>query len=119
LSPKEAEKYHESGGGFYDWYISQTQQFGQQIKTPHSNSNTTSALRYLTNESMFDLPSSSNNSTGNMYKQLVILNRDDIHRKRIVEIMMKEDFIFLEPSPSDEMITTSLSSGNGSMTSSY
>ena len=68
---------------------------------------------------MFDLPSSSNNSTGNMYKQLVILNRDDIHRKRIVEIMMKEDFIFVEPSPSDEMITTSLSSGNGSMTSSY
>lgn len=95
LSSKEAEKYHESGGGFYDWYIDQTQQLGRPIKTPDSN--TTSALRYLTNESMFDLPSSSNSSTGNMYKQLMILNREDIHRKRIVEIMMKEDFIFVEP----------------------
>jgi hypothetical protein len=116
LSSKEAEKYHESGGGFYDWYIGQTQQLGRQIKTPDSN--TTSALRYLTNESMFDLPSS-NNSTGNMYKQLVILNRENIHRKRIVEIMMNEDFIFLETCPSDEMITTSLASGNGLITSLY
>lgn len=67
---------------------------------------------------MFDLPSS-NSTTGTMYKQLVILNRADIQRKRIVEIMMKEDFIFIEPSPSDETIITSLSSGNGSLTGSY
>lgn len=123
LSSKEAEKYHDSGGGFYDWYIDETQHSShtehhhQQIET--YGCNTVSAIRYLTNESMFDLPSSFNNSAGNMYKQLVILNRSDIHRKRIVEIMMKEDFIFLEPSPSDETITTSLSSGNGSITSLY
>jgi hypothetical protein len=32
--------------------------------------------------------------------------------------MMKEDFIFIEPSPSDDRIIRSLSSGNGSLTSS-
>ena len=121
LSSKEAQKYHDSGGGFYDWYIDETQhstetEYHRQIET--SGCNTRSAIRYLTNESMFDLPSS-NSATGNMYKQLVILNQSDIHRKRIVEIMMKEDFIFLEPSPSDETIITSLSSGNGSITGSY
>lgn len=124
LSSKEAQKYHDSGGGFYDWYIDQTQSqhdaehHHDDRQTETSGCNTRSAIRYLTNESMFDLPSS-NSTTGTMYKQLVILNRADIQRKRIVEIMMKEDFIFIEPSPSDETIITSLSSGNGSLTGSY
>jgi len=106
LSAKELDKYHNSGGGFYDWYIE-----NMKKKEPVS---TTSAIAYLTNESMFDVSSSRDDG----YKQLVILNREDIHRKRIVEIMMKEDFIFIETSPSDETIIQSLSSGNGSLTSS-
>ena len=69
---------------------------------------------------MFDATSSASlhNSANNQYKQLVILNRSDIHRKRIIEIMMKEDFIFIQPSPSDDVIIESLSSGNGSLSSS-
>ena len=55
---------------------------------------------------------------GNQYKQLLVLNRDNIHRKRIIEIMTKEDFIFIDSSPSDEVIIQSLSSGNGSLSSS-
>jgi hypothetical protein len=54
----------------------------------------------------------------NQYKQLLVLNRDNIHRKRIIEIMTKEDFIFIDSSPSDEVIIQSLSSGNGSLSSS-
>ena len=63
---------------------------------------------------MFDISS----KPDNQYKQLVILNRNNIQRKRIVEIMMKEDFIFIEPEPSDEVIIRSLSSENGSLSSS-
>jgi hypothetical protein len=65
---------------------------------------------------MFDV--SSIISGNPYYKQLVVLNRDNIQKKRIVEIMTKEDFIFIEPSPSDETIMKSLSSGNSSLSSS-
>lgn len=132
LTSKELQKYHDSGGGFYDWYSEQNTKTSTTTKTMKTNpkrsepnqidasgNTTTSAITYLTNESMFDLSSSSGNSgNNNGYKQLVVLNREDIHRKRIVEIMMKEDFIFIEPSPSDKDIIKSLSCGNGSLTSS-
>ena len=131
LSSKETQKYHDSGGGFYDWY-------SEQSTTTNTNTNTntkrteprqtdvsgnpitaTGAIIYLTNESMFDISSNNGSGSGNHeYKQLVVLNREDIHRKRIIEIMMKEDFIFIESSPSDEVIMKTLSSGNGSLTSS-
>jgi len=62
--------------------------------------------------------SSSTASENSQYKQLVVLNRDDIQRQRIVEIMMKEDFIFVAPLPSDKTIIQSLSSGKGSISSS-
>lgn len=127
LSSKETQKYHDSGGGFYDWYseqISTTSSKTTMTKRTEprqidASGSITSAITYLTNESMFDISSNgSGGSTNNGYKQLVVLNREDIHRKRIVEIMMKEDFIFIEPSPSDEDIIKSLSSGKGSLTSS-
>lgn len=105
LTSKEKEKYHNSGGGFYDWYL-------DQQKEPHRI--TKSAIIYLSNESMFD----TNTNTDTFYKQLVVLNRDNIHKQRIIEIMTKEDFIFVESSPSDESIIKSLSSGTSSLTSS-
>lgn len=105
LSPKELEKYHNSGGGFYDWYVYQ-----------HQQSVSSSAITYLSNESMFDVSSFTNRNP--YYKQLLVLNRDNIQKKRIVEIMTKEDFIFIEQSPSDETIMKSLSSGNSSLSSS-
>jgi hypothetical protein len=108
LTPKETNLYHESGGGFYDWYAS------QQISPPPPLHKQVSAITYISNEAMFDISSKSDNQ----YKQLVILNRNNIQRKRIVEIMMKEDFIFIEPEPSDEVIIRSLSSENGSLSSS-
>ena len=113
LTQKEAKIYHESGGGFYDWYSE------QQQKTTGAAANI-STITYISNESMFDATSSASlhNSANNQYKQLVILNRSDINRKRIIEIMMKEDFIFIQPSPSDDVIIESLSSGNGSLSSS-
>ena len=118
LSSKEAEKYHVSGGGFYDWYSEQDTSANMKRKEPHMSGNI-SAITYLMNESMFDISSnSSGSSANNGYKQLVVLNRENIQRKRIIEIMMKEDFIFIEPSPSDEDIMKSLSSGKGSLTSS-
>ena len=104
LAPKESRVYHESGGGFYDWHID------QQKKT---TAPTTSAITYISNESMFDVTMNEN-----QYKQLLVLNRDNIHRKRIIEIMTKDDFIFIESSPRDEVIIQSLSSGNGSLSSS-
>jgi 5'-3' exonuclease len=107
LDKKQQDRYHDSGGGFYDWYVEQ-----QNTNT----SSTSSAIMYLSNEAMFDVSSISDSN--NQYKQLVILNRDNIQRKRIVEIMMKEDFIFIDPSPSDDVIIHSLSSGNGSLTDS-
>ena len=72
-----------------------------------------SAITYLTNESMFDVSTS-----GNGYKQLVVFNRENIHRKRIIEIMMKEDFIFIEANTDDNKILNTLSSGHGSITTS-
>jgi len=105
LNRMQQDRYHESGGGFYDWYVEQ-----QNMNTL----SVSSAIMYLSNEAMFDLSSISDSN--NHYKQLVILNRDNIQRKRIVEIMMKEDFIFIDPLPSDDVIIHSLSSGNGSLT---
>ena len=121
LTGKELQRYHESGGGFYDWYAEQQQQ------QPHNDSKNdvsarksitvtdTGAITYILNETMFDI---TNGSSNNQYKQLVVLNRENIEKKRIIEIMMKEDFIFIESSPSDEVIVHSLSSGTGSITSS-
>jgi 5'-3' exonuclease len=114
LAHKELERYHESGGGFYDWYAEQH----QNHPAPRQQHNSSSAIIYISNEAMFDVSSSSGDSNKNQYKQLVVLNRENIQKKRIVEIMMKEDFIFVGPSPSDEVIIHSLSSGNGSLTSS-
>jgi len=122
LPSKDKRKYDDCGGGFYDWYIEQNANIKkkqiQQRVTDVSGSNIiiTSAITYLTNESMFDI--SSNVSSNQSYKQLVILNREDIQRKRIIEIMMKEDFVFIESSPSDEDIMKSLLSGKCSLTSS-
>jgi hypothetical protein len=67
---------------------------------------------------MFDVISPTGATVNSQYKQLVVLNRADIHKQRIVEIMMKEDFIFIESSPTDKTIIKSLSSGNGSLSSS-
>ena len=101
LIPAEKQTHHDSGGGFYDWYTTK---------------DGPSAIIYLTNEAMFDVFSSERNQ---QYKQLVVMNRDDIHKQRIVEIMMKEDFIFIGSSPpTDQAVIQSLSSGNGSLTSS-
>jgi hypothetical protein len=121
LPSKDRQKYHESGGGFYDWYSEQS-----TIKTSAKRIDTSAAIgaiTYLMNEAMFDISSNTCGDTNGHghsqgYKQLVVLNRNDIRRKRIIEIMMKEDFIFIEPSPSDEVIIKSLSSGNGSLSSS-
>jgi 5'-3' exonuclease len=115
LSSKEREKYHESGGGFYDWYSEQSVNPNSkktEQRTIDASGSIISAITYISNEAMFDIIGSDG------YKQLVVLNRQDIHRKRIIEIMMKEDFIFIESSPSDKDIIKSLSSGNGSLTSS-
>jgi 5'-3' exonuclease len=95
LDPAETQKHHDSGGGFYDWYSENYTDRGGANK---------SAITYITNESMFDVMTPTGGGGGSFteskYKQLVILNSDDIHKKRIVEIMTKEDFIFIEPSPS-------------------
>jgi 5'-3' exonuclease len=101
LTVKEKEKCHNSGGGFYDWY------------SDYHVKGAVSAITYLTEEGMFDTrPTGSGPGTGpGPYKQLVVLNRENIHKKRIVEIMTKEDFIFVDSSPSDENIITSLSTG--------
>jgi hypothetical protein len=119
LTSKESQKYHESGGGFYDWYFEQLREENQKKTQPLCIPNQPSTITYLMNESMFDISSNDNGSNNNIgFKQLVVLNRENIHRKRIVEIMMKEDFIFIDPSPTDEHVILSLSSGNGSLTSS-
>lgn len=114
LSQKEQSKYHDSGGGFYDWYASQPR---KPIKTAENNdsANEIGAVTYISNEAMFDVSSISN---GKPYKQLVVLNRENIHKKRIIEIMTKEDFIFIDSSPSDDTIIKSLSTGKSSLTSS-
>ena len=118
LSTKEQSKYHESGGGFYDWYAEQQQQQrrSKQQKTPENkDTQSVSAITYLSNEGMFDVTALTH---GTHYKQLIVLNRENIQKKRIIEIMTKEDFIFIEPSPSDETIMKSLSDGKSSLTSS-
>lgn len=115
LPPTEIQKHHNSGGGFYDWFLEQQERKG--------TATTTCAITYISNESMFDIMSQSSSSSStasenSQYKQLVVFNRDDIQRQRIVEIMMKEDFIFVAPLPSDKTIIQSISSGNGSLSSS-
>jgi 5'-3' exonuclease len=117
LTAKEQQKYHDSGGGFYDWYTEPEQQQQQQQKNNSSDKakEEAGAITYILNEAMFD---TSNCNSNSQYKQLVVLNRENIQRTRIVEIMMKEDFIFIAPSPTDEVIIQSLSSGTGSLTSS-
>lgn len=112
LSHKEQAKYHDSGGGFYDWYAVQPQ---KSSKSAEKDDNDIGAVTYISNETMFDVSSISN---GKPYKQLVVLNRENIHKKRIIEIMTKEDFIFIDTSPSDETIIKSLSTGMSSLTSS-
>ena len=132
LTAKELQKYHDSGGGFYDWYSEPDHKFQQQnnSKNSYGTGNIVSAdprkpdkvkeeagaIIYILNEAMFDI--TTNGSSNTQYKQLVVLNRENIQRTRIVEIMMKEDFIFIAPSPTDEVIIQSLSSGTGSLTSS-
>lgn len=112
LSHKDQAKYHDSGGGFYDWYACQLR---KTTKPEKERDNDISAVTYISNEEMFDVSSI---SIGKPYKQLVVLNRENIHRKRIVEIMTKEDFIFIDSSPSDDTIIKSLSTGKSSVTSS-
>jgi hypothetical protein len=117
LSMKEQGKYHDSGGGFYDWYAEQQQQQRRsQQKTPENEDTpSVSAITYLSNEGMFDVASI---TTGTQYKQLIVLNRENIQKKRIIEIMTKEDFIFIEQSPTDETIMKSLSDGKSELSSS-
>lgn len=109
LTAKEKEVYHNSGGGFYDWYLE------QQTDICNTTSRH-SAITYLSNEGMFD--AFTNSTSDALYKQLVVLNRDNVHKQRIIEIMAKDDFIFVDCSPSDETIIKSLSSGTSSLTSS-
>lgn len=117
LTAKEKEVYHQSGGGFYDWYLEQHKESVTTARKTGTGTGTgtgTSAITYLLNEGMFDITSRKDS----YYKQIVVLNRDNIHKKRIIEIMTKDDFIFVESSPSDETIIKSLSSGTTSLTSS-
>ena len=130
LSPKDQGKYHESGGGFYDWYAEQQpkpkpkpQPQSPSQSKPRENEDTTtttttttesvSAITYLSNESMFNVTSISH--CENQYKQLIVLNRENIQKKRIIEIMTKEDFIFIDQAPSDETVMKSLSEGKSSL----
>jgi len=89
LSPKEQKKYQD-GGGFYDWL--------DERKKGMVNSS--GVISMMTTEAIFD--TSSGNNTGTIdqqYKQ--IANRDDIYKDRIMEVMKKDDFIFIsdESSP--------------------
>ena len=135
LSTKEQGKYHESGGGFYDWYAeqqpqpkvklkpqlqvqvqAQAQKCSQSKTCENEDTATTglvSAITYLSNEAMFNITSISHNE--NQYKQLIVLNRENIKKKRIIEIMTKEDFIFIDQAPSDETVMKSLSEGKSSL----
>ena len=117
LPPAEIQKHHNSGGGFYDWYSEEGTTAAGGVVGGKKDTGT-GAITYISNESMFDITSPSGATVDSKYKQLVVLNRADIHNQRIVEIMMKEDFIFIEPSPSDQAVIQSLSSGNGSLSSS-
>lgn len=89
LSPKEQKKYQD-GGGFYDWI--------DERKKGVVNSS--GVISMMTTEAMFDTSSGNNNGTlDQQYKQLS--NRDDIYKDRIMEVMKKDDFIFIldESSP--------------------
>ena len=95
LSPKEQKKYQD-GGGFYDWI--------DERKKGVVNSS--GVISMMTTEAMFDTSSSPSPYSGNnagtidqQYKQ--IANRDDIYKDRIMEVMKKDDFIFIsdESSP--------------------
>ena len=99
LGEKERKKYES---GFYEW-----------LETKKKSNMSVIAL--LENETMFDL---SKSGSSDHYKQLVVLNRKDINKSRIVEIMMKEDFIFIESKPDDHKIISALSRGSGTITSS-
>jgi len=119
LPPAEIQKHHNSGGGFYDWYSEEEGTAAVAVGIVGGKKDTgTGAITYISNESMFDITSPTGSTVDSKYKQLVVLNRADIHKQRIVEIMMKEDFIFISPSPSDQTVIQSLSSGNGSLSSS-
>lgn len=119
LPPAEILKHHNSGGGFYDWYSEEGTTTAVAGGVVGGKKDTgTGAITYISNESMFDITSPTGATVDSKYKQLVVLNRADIHKQRIVEIMMKEDFIFIAPSPSDQTVIQSLSSGNGSLSSS-
>ena len=114
LSPKEQKKYQD-GGGFYDWLDERK----KGVVTCGG------VISMMTTEALFDINNhrSEDGSGGgsgcdNQYKQLVILNRNDLHKRRIVEIMMKEDFIFIEPNMDDKRILNTMSSGHGTFTSS-
>ena len=72
----------------------------------------------MTTEALFDISNNHRSGGDNQYKQLVVLNRNDIHKRRIVEIMMKEDFIFIEPNMDDKKILNTMSSGHGTFTTS-
>lgn len=129
LPHKDQAKYHDSGGGFYDWYASQPRKSTKAEKEKEGQTATAtatastirqcdsevSAITYISNEAMFDVSTISN---GKPYKQLVVLNRENIQKQRIIEIMTKEDFIFIDSSPSDETIIKSLSTGKSSLTES-
>ena len=104
LSLKEQKKYQD-GGGFYDWLD----------ECKNGVVNTSGVISLMTNEALFDI---NNGSVSDQYKQLVILNRNDIHKRRIVELMMKEDFIFIDPNLDDNKILNTLSNGHGSITTS-
>ena len=99
LSEKDRSKYEM---GFYEWL---------EVKKHFISS----VISLISNETMFDI---SKAGSADQYKQLVVLNRKDIHRRRIVEIMMKEDFIFIESNPDDHKIISTLSRGSGTITSS-
>ena len=118
LPPAEILKHHNSGGGFYDWYSEEGTTAVAGGVVGGKKDTGTGAITYISNESMFDITSPTGATVDSKYKQLVVLNRADIHKQRIVEIMMKEDFIFIAPSPSDQTVIQSLSSGNGSLSSS-
>lgn len=99
LTTKELSKYEF---GFYEWLEKR-------------NNYDVSLISLIESEQMFDI---SNVGASDKYKQLVVLNRNDINKRRIVELMMKEDFIFINSNSEDKHIFNALSNGSGTITSS-
>lgn len=99
LTTKELTKYEF---GFYEWLEKR-------------NNYDVSLISLIESEQMFDI---SNVGSSDKYKQLVVLNRKDINKRRIVELMMKEDFIFINSNSEDKQIFNALSNGSGTITSS-